>query len=130
MDTFLAKLSEEEKSIINEMRKIILKTDLKVKERVGNIMSNENCFLYEEEGVFKYGLAKTKKHFTFHSMVMYANPTVHKFIIENSKSLKIQKGCINFNDIGKFPLKLFKEFLAISEKTDFSHVINHYKTKK
>ncbi|NAS31955.1 hypothetical protein GTQ40_13290 [Flavobacteriaceae bacterium R38] len=130
METFLVKLSEEEKDIINTMRKIILETDLKVKERVGDIMSSKNCFLYEEDGVFKYGLAKTKNHFTFHSMVMYANPPVHKFIVENSKSLKIQKGCINFNTSNEFPLELFKEFLTISAKTDFTPVINHYKTKK
>lgn len=130
MKTFLSELTEEEKNVINKMRELILEIDSKVKEKVGDIMSSKYCFIYEEEGVFKYGLAKTKNHFSFHSMVMYANPEVRNFIEERSKSLKIQKGCVNFSDVDKFPLDLFKEFLSISEKADFSPVINHYKSKK
>ena len=130
MDTFLTELSEEEKSIINQMRKLILEIDLRVKEKVGDIMSSKNCFIYEEEGVFKYGLAKTQNHFSFHSMIMYSNQEVRNFIVENSKSLKIQKGCVNFKTVNEFPLDLFKEFLLISKTADFSPVLNHYKKKK
>ena len=130
MDIFLTELSEEEKSIINQMRKLILEIDLKVKEKVGDIMSSKNCFIYEEEGVFKYGLAKTQNHFSFHSMIMYSNHEVRNFIVENSKSLKIQKGCVNFKTVNEFPLDLFKEFLLISKTADFSPVLNHYKKKK
>ena len=93
-------------------------------------MSSKNCFIYEEEGVFKYGLAKTKNHFSFHSMIMYSNQEVHNFIIENSKFLKIQKGCVNFNTLDKFPLDLFKQFLLVSKTADFTPVINHYKKRK
>ena len=130
MNTFLSELSENEQEIVNQMRKLIVEIDSNVKEKVGNIMSSKNCFVYEDEGVFKYGLSKTKNHFSFHSMIMYSDQEVYKFIIENSKGLRIQKGCVNFSDVYKFPLDLFKEFLTISEKADFSPVINHYKRKK
>ncbi len=130
MNTFLSELSENEQEIVNQMRKLIVEIDSNVKEKVGNIMSSKNCFVYEEKGVFKYGLAKTKNHFSFHSMIMYSDQEVYKFIVENSKGLRIQKGCVNFSDVYKFPLDLFKEFLTISEKADFSPVINHYKRKK
>ena len=130
MNTFLLELSEKEKEIINQMRGSILKMDVKVIESIGNIMSSKDCFIYKEEGVFKYGLARTKNHFSFHSMIMYSNQEVRKFIMNNSKELKIQKGCVNFNDLNNFPLDLFREFLSISAKADFSPVINHYKKKK
>ncbi len=79
---------------------------------------------------FKIDKLKTKNHFSFHSMVMYANPEVRDFIEKRSKSLIIQKGCVNFSDVNKFPLDLFAEFLKISVSADFSAVINHYKNKK
>ncbi len=130
MNTFLTSLSAEEQTVINQMRALILNIDSSVKEKIGDIMSSKNCFIYEVDGVFKYCLAKTKNHFTFHSMIMYSDHKVRKFIVDNSKDLKIQKGCINFSDVDKFPINLFKEFLTISEKADFSLVINHYNKKK
>lgn len=130
MNTFLSELSKEEKVGISKMRELILAIDSNVKEKVGDIMSNKNCFRYEEDGVFKYGLAKTKNHFSFHSMIMYANSDVRNFIKENSNSLKIQKGCINFKNVDDFPVELFKEFISISASADFSSVINHYKSRK
>ncbi len=63
-------------------------------------------------------------------MVMYINPNVHKFIVDNSVSLKTLKGCINFKKVDDFSLDLFKEFLLLSEKIDFSPVLNHYNNKK
>ncbi len=130
MNTFLSELSEKEKGIVNQMRALILKMDIKVIENIGNIMSSKNCFIYKEEDVFKYGLAKTKNHFSFHSMIMYSNQEVRKFIENNSKNLTIQKGCVNFKNVNNFSLDLFKEFLLVSAKADFSLVMNHYKQKK
>ncbi len=130
MNTFLSNLSKKEKDAINKMRELILEIDSNVEEKIGDIMSSKHCFVYEEEGVFKYGLAKTKNHFSFHSMVMYANTEVRDFIKKESNSLKIQKGCVNFRDVKDFPLDLFKKFLEISASADFSPVINHYKNKK
>ena len=111
------------------MRNSILKIDPNVTEKVGNIMSSKNCFIYEEKGVFKYGLAKTKLHFSFHSMVMYSNQKVHDYIVKNSESLNIRKGCVNFNTVDAFPLDVFKEFILLSKKADFTPIINRYKNK-
>jgi hypothetical protein len=130
MNSFLSQLTVEERNSINQMRKVILDIDSKVKEKIGDIMSSRNSFIYEESGVFKYGLAKTKNHFSFHSMVMYSNPEVRDFIVEKSESLRIQKGCVNFKDVSKFSIDLFRDFITISASADFSIVINHYKNKK
>lgn len=130
MDTFLTRLSAEEQKLINKMRALILEMDSSVNEKTGDIMSSKDCFIYEEDGVFKYGLAKTKNHFSFHSLVMYTNPSVKDYIEKNAKALKIQKGCINFIHARDFPLDIFKQFLIISAAADFSPVINHYKSKK
>lgn len=130
MDTFLNSLSEKDKFVIAKMRALILNIDTAVSETTGTIMRNEGCFIYKEADVFKYGLAKTKKYFSFHSMVLYTNTELRNFLTENGKSLKIQKGCINFTELAHFPLALFKEHLLLSKKADFSSVINHYKNKK
>jgi hypothetical protein len=130
MNTFLSELPEEENIAINKMRELILEIDSNVNEKVGDIMSSKNCFRYEESGAFKYGLAKTKNHFSFHSMVMYVNSEVRNFIEKNSAYLTIQKGCVNFRDVENFPLDLFKEFMTLSASADFSSVVNHYKNKK
>jgi len=130
MKTFLSELSGNEKRIINKMRELILEIDSNVEEKVGNIMSSKKCFIYDEEGVFKYGLAKTKHHFSFHSMIMYSDQEVREFIVNNSKNLKIQKGCVNFTNLNEFSIELFKKFLLVSAQADFSPVINHYKKKK
>ena len=130
MTAFLSELSEEEKSIIEQMRAMILNMDPNVKEETGDMMRSKNSLVYKEQGVFKYGLAKTKNHFSFHSMVMYAHEDVKNFILKHSKTLKIQKGCVNFKDVTDFPLPLFKEFLRVSAAANFSNVINHYMSKK
>lgn len=130
MTAFLSDLSKEEKNIIQQMRAMILRTDSNVKEETGAIMRSKNSFIYKEQGVFKYGLSKTKNHFSFHSMVMYAHDDVRHFIAKQAKHLKIQKGCISFKEAEDFPLPLFQAFLSFSASADFSEVINHYKNKK
>ena len=112
------------------MRELIIKNDEKVTEKIGNIMSSKNCLIYEQEGVFKYGLAQTKNHFSFHSMVMYANAEIRDFIVNKSKLLKIQKGCINFKNADEFSHALFAKFIKLSAQADFSPIINHYKNRK
>jgi hypothetical protein len=127
---FLKLLDKDDRNIISQLREIIIKADDSVKETVSSIMSIENALVYTQEGVFKYGLAKTKDHFTFHSMVMYGNEKLKSGFSTQLKGAKIQKGCINFKNLEQFPLEAFRKHLEASAQTDFCGVIAHYKNKQ
>lgn len=130
MKSFLDSLNAEDRKAMERYRSAILEIDNKVVENVSSIMSIVNALVYEQEGVFKYGLTRTKHHYSFHTMVMYANPDVSEFIKSNTKRAKIQKGCINFTSFDDFPIDLFKRIMTLSAEKDFSPVIAHYKKKK
>lgn len=130
MSSFLESLPSQDRKMMEEYRKTILKTDKKVKEKTSKIMRIENALVYEEDGVFKYGLAQTKNYFTYHSMVMYSNPAIYEFAQQLFSNAKIQKGCINFTSFASFPIASFKELMARSSKTDFSPIVQHYKKRQ
>lgn len=130
MKSFLDSLDPEERINVEKYKNEILKIDPKVKEKTSNIMSTKEAISFEQEGVFKYGLAKTKNYFTFHSMVMYSNPDVHDFVKKNLKGIKIQKGCFNFKSFEDIPMKAFRRLMELSAKKDFAPIIEHYKKRK
>ena len=57
--------------VLEKLRKIILKNDKTIKQGTGGVMGNTNGFIFTQEGVFKYGVTKTKTGYSFHSMAMY-----------------------------------------------------------
>ncbi len=130
MDSFLTELSPAEQEIIEGFRKCILSLDSTVEESTEAIMSNQGAFVYKQEGVFKYGLAKTKHHFSLHSMVMYAYPETVTQLKEQSSKLKFQKGCINFKSLSDFPLSEFSALIQLFAEKDFTPILQHYKSKK
>ena len=115
--------------IIDKLKKIILKYDKNVEVKEGKIMGTSG-FVFNQEGVFKYGLTKTKTGYSFHSMAMYANPDLFNDLKLKMTKAKFQKGCVNFKSLDDFPVDLFEEHMKKSAKCDFSMVINHYKNKK
>lgn len=131
IDSFINDLISKELDIIDQLRNIIKSNDTLITERVEKIMSSNGAIVYEQDGIFKYGLAKTKNHFTFHSMVMYAFPKVMEFSKQHltGKGIKFQKGCINFSTLDLLSIQSFQEVLALSAKQNFETVINHYKKK-
>ena len=131
MNSFTNLISQEEKEVVKQLRSIILDKDSFVVERIDSIMSSKGAFVYEQDGIFKYGLAKTSKHYSFHSMVMYAFPEVMDFSKKNfiGKGLKFQKGCINFPNLSSISIQAFQDVLELSSKQNFEMVINHYKNK-
>lgn len=127
---YINSLPEPQKNIVQQFRKIILDMDKGVEETFGKIMNIESALRYNQSGVFKYGFAVTKNYFTFHSMVMYANPILANDLKGKLKGVKFQKGCINFKNVEDFPLAEFKKHIEASAKIDFSPVIKHYNAKK
>lgn len=130
VDEFVLTLPKSTTQTISQFRRIILESDKEVKEVLGSIMSIVNTLNYEQEGVFKYGLAVTKNHISFHSMVMYANPLLMDHLKGQLVDVRFQKGCINFSGLEDFPSTVFEEHLRLSASVDFSSAINRYRIKK
>ncbi len=130
MDSFLAELSSVDQKIIEGFRNCILSTDSTVVESTGSVMNSQGALVYKQEDVFKYALARTKNHFTLHSMVMYAYPKTVKNLKEQSSKLKFQKGCINFKSLSDFPLSEFSALIKLFAEEDFTPILQHYKSKK
>jgi hypothetical protein len=127
---FFNKQTDEGKLLFETLDTLIRKHDKTVTTEVGSIMSVKEALVYKQENVFKYGLTITKNHFSYHSMVMYANPDVLEKFKKESKGIKFQKGCFNFKNIETIDLTGFEAFLKLSAQKDFGPVINHYKQKK
>jgi len=130
IETYLSSLSEEERQLINTFRKIISENDPLVSEAFGKFMSSENAFCYNEQGVFKYGIVLTKKHLSFHSLVMYMHPELMTALKAELPRAKFQKGCVNFNQANDFPAPVLAAHIQASAKIDFSPVIERYHKKK
>lgn len=128
-DEFLNSITEESAVIFRKLDEIVLKNDSLIECSIGSIMSIKTALVYNQENVFKYGIARTKNHYSFHSMVMYAHPEVLKEFKEFNAKIIFQKGCFNFKSIVDIDLKSFKDFLNRSSKIDFSPVIAHYKER-
>lgn len=129
MNSFISDLSTSDAKAIGNMRRVIAAEDAAVVESIGKIISVERCLVYKQDDVFKYGLARTQKYFSFHSMVMYSDPDIHAFISTSGTHLKMQKGCVTFAHVRDFPLELFREVIARSAAIDFSPLIKHYKNQ-
>lgn len=125
-DSFEAK----ESTILSRFHREIMNNDPMVQCVVARVMSIEQALVYQEQGVFKYALAKTKGYFTLHNMIMYAYPEIKSFLEDqgnNLNGLKFQKGCINFKSEEDFPLEIFGVFIRKSSEMDFSKIIARYK---
>lgn len=130
MTSFVDKLGKNDKALINALRRVIKQRDKAAVEQPGAIMTAKDALCYNEDGVFKYGLARTQSGFSFHSMVMYANPDIADFVKTNMTGVKMQKGCINISDLEGFDLDIFEQMMRLSAAKDFSPVIEHYKTRR
>ncbi len=129
MASFRDHLKEDDQARIDALRAIIRNEDKAIAEREGAMMSAKDALLYEEDSVMKYALAQTKSGFTFHSMVMYANPDIFA-LAKDLAGVKPQKGCLNIADLAKLDAPAFTEMLRASAAKDFSPVIAHYKRKQ
>jgi len=127
MTSFIDHLPAGEKRSVNRLRKIIRGQDKAVTEAPGAIMRAKDALCYKQEDIFKYGLAKTARGVTFHSIVMYANPDVFNFAKSQLKGVKFQKGCLNISSLEDLDFDTFEEMLRLSAAKDFSPVIDHYK---
>ncbi|MGB5928654.1 MAG: DUF1801 domain-containing protein [Cyclobacteriaceae bacterium] len=117
----IANLTVEDHKMLQQIRQAIMQADPMVDERIGKHLQYNHALLYEQEGVFKYGLFRGKNYFTFRSAVMYKYPEVRQEINRNT-FFRVQKGCVNFVSLQDFPMKEFKQWLRLSASMPFLHV--------
>ncbi len=130
IENFLSQLSEEDRALFQSVLETVSKADKTVKAEIGNIMGGQPGLVFNQEGVFKYGLAKTTKHYTFHSMVMYAFPELLEELKSKTKGIKFQKGCFNFSSPERLEMSVFQEFMQHSSEKDFMPIVRKYQAKK
>jgi len=129
VETFLDNQTDEAKAIFTTLHGLITSHDTTITAQVGAVMSAKEALVYNQEGVFKYGLTATKNHYSFHSMVMYANPDLLEELKQHTKGIKFQKGCLNFKTLAQVNTPAFEAFVKASAAKDFSPVLEHYKKK-
>ena len=130
IQSFINQQTQETKAVFDHIHNLISKYDDKIHAEVGSVMGQEEALVYNQEGAFKYGITKTKNHYSFHSMVMYSYPELRERLKNQTKGIKFQKGCLNFKEASQIKLEEFETFIKDSALSDFSVVIEHYKKKK
>ncbi|MDN3203343.1 hypothetical protein [Algoriphagus sediminis] len=126
---FYNRLSEQDRALFMTISDVIHLMDKTVNSTVGDVMGKEGL-VFNQDGVFKYGLVKTQKHYTFHSMVMYAFPDTIEEFKAGSKGIKFQKGCFNFSSADRLDLDLFEAFIEKSAEKDFTPIVKKYQAKR
>jgi hypothetical protein len=127
---YLKSIPKEQREVVSALRKIVMESDKAVKEKVGKAMGGGDSLVYFEEDVFKYCIAIPQKYYSFHSLIMYATPGLHKLAQESFPKAKLQKGCINFKSLDELLPVKFTKFMKASANADFSPMIAHYKSRK
>jgi len=126
---FYKSISKKDRALFMTISNIIHLMDKTVNSTIGEVMGKEGL-IFNQDGVFKYGLVKTQKHYTFHSMVMYAFPDTIEEFKASSKGIKFQKGCFNFSSPDKIDLHLFEALMEKSAKKDFYPIVTRYQSKQ
>jgi hypothetical protein len=129
VETFINKQPENSKKVFKILDTLIREYDKMVSVEVNAIMGCKAALVYKQEGVFKYGIAATKHHFSYHSMVMYCYPDLLTNFKKTAKGIKFQKGCFNFKTIDAIDMTQFKTVLQNTAKQDFSPILQRYLKK-
>ena len=130
IQAFIDSQPAQYKEVFAALHQHICAIDSTVDARIGPVMGIEDGLVYKQEGVFKYGITRTKKHFSFHSMVMYTYPELREDLKQKTKGIKFQKGCLNFSSADQIDHPDFVQFLKDSAQKDFGPVLRHYQNKK
>ena len=129
INEFFNKINPNDLETIKSLRSIIKNNDKSVHEEIDKIMNIEPALVYKEKGYFKYGIVKTKNHFSLYSMVMYTNPSLNKKYKKLLIKAKFNKGCINFKNINDLSIAELENFITESSKYDFTNIMEKYKRR-
>lgn len=109
-DDFCKSLPAVHRGLIEKLLPVIASHEAHVHWDVGQAMGAE-MLIYRQDGEFKYAFSSHNNHLSFHAMVMYCYPELHRKHSKLMKSATFQKGCINFKDGVAFPFAAFEEFI-------------------
>ena len=109
-EEFLKQTDPDYQAVIVELMPVIEKHESGLTSDVVQVMGMD-MLGYKQEGEFKYAFSIHKRHLSFHSMVMYCYPEIHKNFKEKLPGGKFQKSCINFKKGEPFPFHEFEVFI-------------------
>lgn len=108
---FIARQPAERQVILTRIDAIIMDKDKTVTPKIGTMMGKE-MILYDDPGMFKYGLASVKNYMSLHMMPIYAWPALYSKYQALLPRASFQKGCINFKDETEMPFEIVERLIG------------------
>lgn len=124
-EEYLDSLEPGRKSLLSQIRDLILKHDKNITETVTTMMGKPMLVYQAPCGIFKYALASVKTHMSFHSMVMYGSSKrfggtgLRERYEQLLPKAKFQKGCINFGNADQMPLDVVERLIRESAAQEY-----------
>jgi hypothetical protein len=126
---YIISQSSDRQQLLSEIHSIITDADPAVVPVVGSMMSKE-MIVYQQQGVFKYGLASVKQYISLHIMPIYMDKSLHAKYADLLPSAEFQKGCINVKNAAEVSLLVLKQLYVDCAKVDIAAVLAARKKKK
>lgn len=119
----------DRQQLLAEIHSIITNADGAVVPVVGSMMGKE-MILYQQRGVFKYGLASVKQYISLHIMPIYMDKALHAKYADLLPNAEFQKGCINVKSEAEVSLPVLKQLYVECATVDIAAVLAARKKKK
>ena len=126
---YISRQPADRKDILSSIHAIILQQDPTITAGVGKMMGKE-MILYNEKGVFKYGLASVKNYMSMHIMPIYGGSPLHAKYQVLLPAAEFQKGCINFKSDDEVPLEIIRRLFADCAKVNIAAMLEQMRTAK
>ncbi len=126
---FISVQPEERQELLTQLHEIIIQKDKTVTPIISPTMGKE-MIIYNAPGSFKYGLASVKKYISLHVLLMYGSTIIYEKYKGLLNKANLQKGCINFKNKEKMPLKIVKDLITDSLKIDLRALRENYLKSK
>ncbi len=129
VSAFLSSLELSRRQILSAIHQMILEADKQVTAEVAPMLGAE-MIVYNQSGVFKYGLSSRSSYMSLYAMPIYGVPAIHSKYKKLLPLAKFQKGCINFKRPDDMPINVVRKLIEDCAKHDYSHAIELYKKRR
>jgi hypothetical protein len=104
-------------TLLKAIHEVILQEDQSVVDKVAPMMGKK-MIVYNDRGLFKYGLTSARNYLSLHFMPIYGSEKLHTKYKTLLSKANFQKGCINFTNDAQRPLDIVKNLIADCSKID------------
>jgi hypothetical protein len=129
IEKYISDQNKDDAKLLAVLHNIILSKDESVSASIGKMMGSE-MIIYNDCGMFKYGLAKVKKYLSLHLLPMYCSPEIYERYKKILPGAKFQKGCINFTNENELPPSTVSKLISDCSKVDMTAIKNKVQKSK